>query len=93
MPPEKVRTRSPALSSSPMAARIRPTRRLQFRAANAVEFAEKAQVFAGRQFAVESQFLRHDADETAHLAVAGHEGPAQQTHLAARRLKQTRHDR
>ena len=63
--------RSSARSARPMAARISSTRSARIRARQAVEFAEEEQVLAGGQLVVDGQFLRHDADQPAHLAVAG----------------------
>src|SRR5579871_6448965 len=64
----------------------------KLRTSDIVEFSEKTQVLASCQLAVEGQFLRHDADEAPHFAIAGHNRSAQQTHLAARCFQETRHD-
>src|SRR5262249_35504994 len=44
---------------------------LRLGAANAVQFAEEAQVFRGRQLAVQGEFLRNDAATAAQFTIAG----------------------
>src|SRR5437899_199955 len=65
---------------------------LQVGAANAVEFAEETQIFGGRQFAVQGQLLRDNADMPAQVAVSGAQLSPGDANLAYVRLTQTGDD-
>ena len=88
MPPEKV---SPAV--------IGPIRQsdggqdsfdsfFKSRAAEAVELAEESEILAGGQFAVDGEFLRHDADATAKLLVPNVDWYALEKNFSRRRFHQ-----
>src|SRR5262249_16449188 len=52
----------------------------------------KTQVFAGRELAVQSQFLGHDADLPAEVARGGEERPAQKASFSCARFDKTGDD-
>src|SRR5262249_30490320 len=66
--------------------------RAELSTAEAVELAEKTQVLAGRELAVERQFLRHNANFLAQVASGRKQLPAQQARFPRARLQEAGKD-